>query len=198
MNKYNSIWRYLLGRIRIPDEVINRDEQIIMHISDTPRVIFKALDEIVGVIQPEYIVHTGDLVDNLKLEIFGGLEKVYLDRVEEIIQIVGKSKIKGYIALGNHDLDKIMSYSDNTLEITKGCHTISIGDINVAYDHYYTSDSGADFFLYGHDGYVSSHGNELNGIIAINIIFLKSNRIVTMDYPWGTYEQRMVKRKIGM
>ncbi len=195
---YQSIWRYIRGRILVSDEITKRDEKILLHISDTPHTTFKPIDELIETIQPEYIVHTGDLVDNLKLEIYPNLKIQYVKDVEEILRIVNKSKIKSYISLGNHDLESLTDRSNEKLIINKSMTEEDIEGHLVSMSHHYRSDSNGEIFLFGHDGHQAEKKHELNGIYHIHVIFLESMRIVRLKYPWGTQDQRMLKRKIGL
>ena len=53
----------------IPKELLeNLKGPILLHISDTPVDIYKYIFRIVEKLKPQIIVHTGDLVDNIKLE----------------------------------------------------------------------------------------------------------------------------------
>jgi predicted phosphodiesterase len=198
MGRYDTILRYIRGRIRIPDEVINRDEPILLHISDTPRVIFNSLAEMIDIIQPEYIIHTGDLVDNLKLELFPNLALQYQKKVKKIIKIIKCSKVMSYIALGNHDQMEVENFADDKLHVSQNKTKVMIEGLTIAFNHRYVSGNETDFFLYGHDETISDQANELNGIKKIYVIFLHSKKIIEMDYPWGTDEQRMRITSIGM
>jgi predicted MPP superfamily phosphohydrolase len=195
---YQSIWHYIRGRILVPDEIIKREEKILLHISDTPHTIFKAIDELIEMIQPEYIVHTGDLVDNLKLEIYPGLKIQYEKDVEDILRIISKSRIRSYIALGNHDLETLVDRSGEKLSINKDMIEENIEGHMISINHYFQPDSNGEIFLYGHDAHQSNQDCDLNGIFHIHVIFLKSMRVVRLKYPWGTKDQRMLKRKIGI
>ena len=52
---------------------------VLLHISDTPSEIYPYIFKIIDILKPQYIFHTGDLADNVKLEI-------------------NKDRIKGYCA----------------------------------------------------------------------------------------------------
>lgn len=195
---YDSMLRYIIGKIRIPDEVIFREEPIVLHITDTPKVIFKSIKDLVNIIHPEYIIHTGDLVDNLKLESYKGLEPLYEKAVSDIINIVKSSEIKGYIVLGNHDLQKVKTHETEKLVVFDKAQELNIEGVNIKLSHKYNSGYDGDFYLFGHDDTRPIASNELNGIHSIYVIFLKSKKVVRLGYPWGTQDQRLLKKSIGL
>lgn len=195
---YDSMLRYIRGRIRIPDEIVLREEAIILHITDTPKVIFRAMNELIKIIHPEYIIHTGDLVDNLKLENYKGLEPLYEKAVIDIIDIVKSSEIMSYIVLGNHDLKKVKDFESEKLTVFDKPFEVNIEGLKIKMSHKYSSGFEGDFYLFGHDDTRSIASNELNGIHSINVIFLKSKKVVQMGYPWGTQDQRLLKKSLGL
>ena len=131
--------RYIRGRIRIPDEIVLREEAIILHITDTPKVIFRAMNELIKIIHPEYIIHTGDLVDNLKLENYKGLEPLYEKAVIDIIDIVKSSEIMSYIVLGNHDLKKVKDFESEKLTVFDKPFEVNIEGLKIKMSHKYSS-----------------------------------------------------------
>lgn len=195
---YQSKWRYLRGRILIPDEAIHRSEPVLLHISDTTRMIFGAIEELVHVVQPEYIVHTGDLVDNLKLEIIPGLARQYRVQVQAMLRIVGMAKKRGVIILGNHDLPSLKNRESARMMIRDGVVRETIEGSRFIISHGYSGGEPGAYSLYGHDDTVGQGPLELNGIFHIHVILLRSGKILKLDYPWGTEEQRLLKRKIGL
>lgn len=195
---YQSKWRYLSGRILIPDEAIHRDEPVLVHISDTPRMTFRAIEEMVQVIRPEYIVHTGDLVDNLKLELFPGQARQYGIQVQVMLRIINMAEKLGVIALGNHDLPTLKNQETDRLWIREGVIRETIGGGRFIISHVYPGGEAGAFSLFGHDGTVGQGPRELNGIFNIHVILLRSGRVLKLDYPWDTDEQRLLKRKIGL
>jgi hypothetical protein len=62
MGKFTSIHR--------PEDLLNDVKgPVLLHISDTPSEIYPFIFKIIDVLKPKYIIHTGDLADNVKLEI---------------------------------------------------------------------------------------------------------------------------------
>lgn len=62
--------KLLLNKPYIPAELADTKGPLLLHISDTPQEIYPYIIKFVQMLQPSYIVHTGDLVDNIKLGFF--------------------------------------------------------------------------------------------------------------------------------
>ncbi|HHI00115.1 MAG TPA: metallophosphoesterase, partial [Thermococcus litoralis] len=55
-----------LRKRSLPKELLESGEAKIMHISDTPDNIYPFILNLIEKSRPDYIIHTGDLVDNIK------------------------------------------------------------------------------------------------------------------------------------
>lgn len=191
------------GKIYIP-ETFDFEANYLLHISDTPSSIFGSLDSFIKKIQPKVIIHTGDLVDNIKLEIYpSSLEgyKRYLKRLIRILEVDGREV---YYTLGNHDHEaSIMKYSrlgtfiDSYDEITYG--QITLGAVHNI-DH--AKIDKATHILFGHNleknsDYTSSI-KYLNGIEKIVLINLDTGELIPFDYPRGTTESRLLIYRKGL
>ncbi len=197
----------VIGRIRIPSELKERKEEVVLHISDTPYSIFPALNNLILKLKPEYIIHTGDLIDNIKLELYPKSIDRYKLYLKNLMKILQKPFVKGiYISLGNHDdMNAILEYInlDKRITITKESRTININNKTIQYSHYLSklSDIPNSIELYGHDTSVKEKYPEnsiyLNGIESINIIMLTSAKIYKLQYPIGTDDARLKKGRVG-
>ena len=207
---YEHIWDViyrLSGRVRVSKSLINRNEEILLHISDTPYSIFSALDSLIMTLKPEYIVHTGDLVDNIKLELYPKSLPRYKLYLKNLMKIMQKPFVKGiYISLGNHDdAETIKEYMkiDKRIILTKESNSINIGEQTIQYAHYLSTlnEKPNSIGLYGHDLSVKEQLSEnsiyLNGIIDISIIMIDSGEIHKLHYPIGTDDARLKKGRVG-
>jgi len=180
-----------LNRVYIPEEVLQIERPIVMHISDTPEEIYPYLYQVINIIQPEYLIHTGDLVDNIKLEIVPGFEPEYLKSLEGFIENLEAMDLqKIYYISGNHDqTDKIKDLTNKGVVMEQG--TIQLEGISFYLNHFYTADKPeTDYYLYGHSFEPKSHqeGEELrlNGLEAMSVISLKNREMKSLPYPLGT------------
>lgn len=177
---------------------------ILLHISDTPVDIYNYIFRIVDILKPEYIIHTGDMVDNIKLENYKNRIESYHSGVEQLINGLEKNEFSEiYYVLGNHDDYKTISQlSKRGIILEEGLLTID--GCNLAISHYHSEyPYEVDFNLYGHSFEPMHYNNNgtvgLNGILNINIIDLSDKNVFHLKYPVGTNISRgMELKSIGI
>lgn len=205
MNNFKQLFYYMIGRV--PEDLHNLDikGKKLLHISDTPSSFFGELKRIIEIIKPDYIVHTGDLVDNIKLELFPGSIDRYERNVKQLAMLLEQSAAEGlYLALGNHDDIEIVRRYFKRSHIIEDFQTINIEGIEIAITHYpeQIQTKPAAYNLYGHDLTIRSgfyNGRlYLNGISSINLIELDSQEFHSFPYPSGTDNERLGRGKIGL
>ena len=206
MSKFNKVIDALRGRVDINDSLISNKSPLLLHISDTPSQFYPELKRIINMINPEYIIHTGDLADNIKCEFKPSLLVKYRYEVKKLLKILNKSSAKKiYLALGNHDDHDFIKDNKGRLEVCTDACELEFNNINkLVFSHYPHSikTPHADIYLFGHniepesifsDLYIS-----LNGVNSINIINLETLEIQCLNYPMGTNSARLNKNKIGL
>ncbi|SKC65183.1 metallophosphoesterase [Maledivibacter halophilus] len=205
MKKIKNILFSLLGRVYIPRDILESGEDILLHISDTPASFYSSLELLIKELKPKYIVHTGDLVDNIKLELYPRRRNMYRKKVKDLIKILENSFAhKIYLTIGNHDDSSIVTEYINRSIIVEGSDIMVIDEENYKISHFYSeiSKSPEKYNLFGHDLSMTSDTENdivyLNGIIGINIITLRSKKIFVLPYPYGTDDARMCKSNIGL
>lgn len=205
MKRFKMIYYNLLGQVYIPDNIKNNDEKKLLHISDTPINFFYALKHLITELSPEIIIHTGDLVDNIKLGIYKGFAPKYDYHVKSIINILESSSASYiYICVGNHDDSDIIKKYCKRSTIIDNTKIIDIFDTNATLSHYpyeiIKSPSNYNFF--GHDISLGSDiikGKAyLNGVSSINILTEKTKKLFYLPYPYGVDDSRLMKGKIGL
>ena len=176
---------------------------VLLHISDTPSEIYPYLFEIIDVLKPSYIIHTGDLADNIKLEINRDRIKGYCSLVKELVDGLEKGDAKVYYFLGNHDdYEAVSTLSKKGTILEEGLLTID--ELKFRAGHYHREYSyNADFNLFGHSfdpcHYEKDGTIGLNGVLSINIIDLSNKRVFHVNYPVGTNRLRgMESKRFGL
>ena len=181
-----------LRRRRLRQLRESSDEALLMHIGDTPESVYGFLEGLIEENRPNFIVHTGDLVDNVKLERRPDLRPLYLSGLRRLAKILKNSGARLYIVPGNEDDPELLRefFGDSVVEPGT---VIEIGGKKFALGHTWkdVADREADFRLYGHNFRVIPKG--LNAILGVNFIFLPSGRVVRVDYPVGTDTMRGYK-----
>lgn len=207
MKSIKDVCKELICIINYPhiSETLLKDIKgpVLLHISDTPSEIYNGIFKIIDILKPQYIIHTGDLVDNIKLEVHKDIVNSYCNRVEELVEGLEKNDIKVYYFMGNHDnYEAIRQFTKNGTILEEGL--LKIGDCSFTAGHYHKEYScKADFNLYGHSfepGHYKKDGTiGLNGVLNINIIDLSNKRVFHINYPNCTNRlRRMELKKMGL
>ncbi|WP_051569187.1 metallophosphoesterase [Alkaliphilus transvaalensis] len=207
MRKFTIIEKikcFILDHPYIPDEFRQKKKgPLLLHISDTPSNIFPFIKKLLQEINPQYIVHTGDIVDNIKLETDERLLITYMEELEKIVTLIEEnSNAKIYYAIGNHDDEEsLKNYMKKGYVIKNGI--VNIEGYKFYINHYPDQiPKGVDYYLFGHNfspHYQKNQHIGLNGLISVNIIDLESREIHQIQYPIATNRfRRMEKGKISI
>ncbi|MDN5324199.1 MAG: hypothetical protein PWQ67_2653 [Clostridia bacterium] len=205
MEKIKAKLYYTFGSVYIPNSLVKNRETKILHISDTPTIFYPVLSKIIKKIRPKYIIHTGDLVDNVKLSLYPSKKEEYIKGVYTLLNILENSPAQEiYISLGNHDDKEIISSIATKSFIIEKTQIIRIENIQFKISHYCQDiiNSPAKYNLFGHDITLNNKVDNgiiyLNGIKSINIITPTSEQIFSLPYPLGTNDSRLGKFKMGI
>ena len=205
MNNIKQFFYYMIGRV--PAD-LHEDElkgKKLLHISDTPSSFWGELSRLISILKPDYIVHTGDLVDNIKLELFPGSLWRYERDVKQLIMLLEQSSAdKIYLALGNHDDFQVVEKLCKRSHIIKTSEIVEIEGSEFAISHKSADilKKPAAYNLFGHDltqknGFVNGR-LYLNGLASINLVELESMQYHNYPYPAGTDNERTGRGKIGL
>jgi predicted phosphodiesterase len=190
-NLYKSIY-HIFGAIYVPKDL--RHSNALVHISDTPSFIYKAIIKMIKKIKPRVIIHTGDIVDDIKLEIRPQLIEVYKKEANKFINEISKYAELIILVPGNHDDFTKLRLKDNVKILNEGDVFIFDG-IKLGLSHKYENlPLNCDFYLYGHDKNCLKD-YYLNGIKNINVI--KDKKIFKLCYPIGTDNYRLKISRMG-
>ena len=108
-------------RRRQPDPEEGRP---ILHISDTPWTTFAFVERLVRRHRPAWIVHTGDLVDGAKVDLFPQAAVLYRKRAVRLIQALEQSGAEIYWVMGNHDIPEFIRRT-----VRSGGREAPVGDV---------------------------------------------------------------------
>ncbi|WP_297439029.1 metallophosphoesterase [Thermococcus sp.] len=181
-----------LFRRRVMETLASSDEVKVMHVSDTPESTYRFIGSLIEKAKPDYIIHTGDLADNIKLERRPDLKPAYIGAVRKLARILKASGAKLYIVPGNEDDPDIIREFFGEDVVEPGT-LIEIEGIKLALGHRPEEvlGRGADFRLYGHNFRLINGG--LNGVLGVNFILLPSGKTYRVGYPTGTDTNRGYK-----
>lgn len=188
-NTFNRMIKFLKNEIHIPPELKESREFKILHLSDTPSQIFGSLISLVKELNPDIIIHTGDLADDIKLEIHPGLGRLYARTIGPFLTALIQNIPDTIVIPGNHDDVSILKRIVPRVKIlSPGTIEIQNHIFGVAHNIEELPNKG-QFMLYGHNFELPENpGNSiyLNGVISINIILFPSEKIFRINYPGGT------------
>ena len=140
-------------------------------------------------IRPNVLIHTGDLVDHLKLENHAYLHSLYQEQLEKFIDQLEHLPVDTiYLVPGNHDDPDLIDCTCRRCRVMPESSLVQFGSFKLGLAHkpQYLP-PGADFALYGHslDKPAALAGRPLSGLTHINIL-LADGRVHFIPYPRGT------------
>ncbi|AKL94362.1 metallophosphoesterase, calcineurin superfamily [Clostridium aceticum] len=194
----------VFNRPYIPVELKEATGPLLLHISDTPQEIYSYIFRLVKLLEPSYIIHTGDLVDDIKLELHPNEIEAYKTALRKFISgLESFTDALIYYAVGNHDQYKEVKKTTSKGIVIKEGH-ILIEEKNFYVSHYYSKKVyNTDYYLYGHSFRPSSYKSQqhigLNGLEKIHVIDLTTQKIYHLPYPFGTNQfRKMEQRRISL
>ena len=78
--------------------------QKVLHIGDTKSVDYPYYRKLIEVVQPDVILHTGDIADEVKVGRIPEVRYEYICKIKTLLQIMEESKARLIIVPGNNDL----------------------------------------------------------------------------------------------
>lgn len=198
-------WYKFWGRVWVPPELRNLQEPVILHLSDTPAPFFSALPGLIRQLKPSWIIHTGDLVDDIKLGLNPGYLDHYRNQVSRLIRIFEDSQaVQISLCLGNHDDMKTVTGLVKRCQVICGGARIKCETMVLGISHYGEEalSLGGDICLFGHSlehrTDLTGPSRLLNGLEYIYIILPVSGKVYQLPYPTGTDDQRLGRGKLGL
>ena len=200
-------WMPLYGvffGIYIPREFQYLKGKVILHLADTPSTFYCAVRRLVHTLEPIYVIHTGDLADDVKLELNPGDLQRYRRKLVELRSAISpRENRKLVIVTGNHDDEMSVRdiFPDAMVFLGKGRIEIEGEGYNLSHDRNGLEGPPARFNLFGHE----PSGDEtddshyfLNGVNAVHIISPASGAVYCLPYPGYVNDGRLLRRKRGL
>lgn len=189
----------------IPESLRDMAPPLVIHVSDTPGFTYRYIFRLVRQLEPAALIHTGDLIDDIKLEVRPAELGGYARRLRSIIRKLEQLPVEEiYLVPGNHDdTDSILSIVERSVVLPEKSWIELEGLCFFLSHRFYDIEVDADFYLFGHNlpemTWVNRRTITLNGIPNINIISLSTRSIYTLGYPAGTDSARkLLLPRIGL
>lgn len=205
MLNFNKFIDIIIGRVNIDNSFISNNPNLLLHISDTPSQFYPELKRIIKLINPIYVIHTGDLADNVKIEFSPSLLTKYKYEVNKLLNILNSANTDNiHITIGNHDNYDFIDENKGKLKIYNEIGDININNTKFVFSHYweYLEQKKADIYLFGHNinpkTSITESGIYLNGVISINVINLDTMEVKSIKYPFGTDSARLKRNRIRL
>lgn len=202
-----KVMKKIFGNIVYDNEIIHEGVKV-LHITDTPTTGYGAIMNLIDKVAPDYIIHTGDLADNIKLEIYPEKIDLYKKRVTKLLQRIEDVDSKSYVVIGNHDNFSFISKLLKSTEIISSFKQINICDKKFLITHKLEDIinekdliNSSDYILHGHSFYdekFNKYTKVLNGLNGIYLIYPELEKIYRIDYPVGTNDSRMQRFGTGL
>ncbi len=191
----------ILERIIIPSELKNSDAIKLVHLTDTPGQIYKELKRLIEAVNPNYVIHTGDICDDIKLERSPKKIDLYDKKIARFAKLMDSFQdTKFYFVIGNHDdYTTVRKYfPDAVIFDHPGLIENELGVFYVAHEFKDMKDVQADYYLFGHDMTQNTMASDekllLNGLEHIYVLMGNPIQVTAIEYPYSTDSYRQKKK----
>lgn len=204
MKAIRNFLRGLMPGMPMPVHLEHFRGRCLLHVSDTPSTFYGDLGRLVSFLRPSCLVHTGDLVDEVKLALRPGNEDLFRERLKALsraIEVVPPGNV--VFARGNHDVfdDMLTAFPGSRFFDSGGRMDLCGFDVAVGHSLEELPGPPAAFNFYGHDLTSPPEFKGaifLNGVAGANVIMLESGLVETIPYPPYVDEARCCIRKAGL
>lgn len=137
--------------IELPTKLREEKSVKLLHIGDTHSITYPYYKQIIKMVKPDIIIHTGDTVDEVKVGRIPGTESEYLEKAQVLLNILKESEKKVYWIPGNNDLPEEIAKRAPFIEVVQPDTVLHIEGVDVCVTHSREQISKkADIYLYGH------------------------------------------------
>ena len=176
----------------------------LLHLSDTPRGTFCFIKRLIGRTRPAVIIHTGDLVDDIKLELRPRERDAYAQQLARLLPILESAGASVHVMLGNHDDEEAVRNLGGGVVVHPREVALSWAGkvLRGAHRAEDALEGSASFYLFGHDLSVKSSPPDdpvqrLNGLEHVHLIS-PAGEVLRLRWPWGTEDARLLRHRCGI
>ena len=176
--------------IEIPAQLREEKGLKILHIGDTHSAYYPFCRQIIRLIRPDVIIHTGDTADEIKVGRIPGTEASYLAKVRVLMDILRESGSTVYWNTGNNDLPEEVAKLAPFVNIVDINTVLRLGGQNICVTHArHQIEKEADMYLYGHslcaETFEQEFGTDwhLNCEWSFNVCVLPQKKLYRIERP---------------
>ncbi len=191
--------------IYVPRELRVPGGETVLHISDTPSTVYRALGRLVRELAPRWIIHTGDLADDIKLELTPGELPRYRKKLLELKNALSACAGRNMVFVtGNHDHEPTVKefFPESLVFFGKGRTELCGAGFNLSHDRAGLGEPPLKYNLYGHEPSLQDGEAEglffLNGLSGVHVIIPSRDKIFCLPYPGYVDDGRLARRKRGL
>ncbi|MBO5747230.1 MAG: metallophosphoesterase [Clostridia bacterium] len=130
---------------------------VILHISDTATWQYASLSELLSIVRPDLIIHTGDCADEYKVGRKEGDREPYEAAIKKLIKILQEPDCPIIFTYGNND-DILLLEGEKNVTIMQNHTEFERFGVKFMIDHYpYYDTVDVDFAMYGHSARFDPH-----------------------------------------
>lgn len=204
-NTWRLLYRRLFLGISLPVNAEQLRGKIALHFSDTPSTFYGVMRRLIRFFEPRCIVHTGDLADDIKLELRPGELPLYRRKLTELVSVLSTvQRNRIVLVTGNHDDEESVRefFPDSSVFIKSGRIHMCGLDLNLSHEAEGLQTPYTRFNLFGHAPLPEEPLREgllfLNGLHAIHALHIETGEVLSLEYPGYVNDARLNKRRIGL
>lgn len=187
---FETLFSYF-RKIKLPPEVLHRKEKLLLHIGDITLWDYPYAKRLIKKIRPDVLVHTGDMVDNLKVSRIPEDIPPYKRHAKNLLQFMEENAKEVYIVPGNNDLEDFIHENTKKSVIVQPNTVLDIHGLSTLLCHRVLDiDGEAKFYLYGHGPtgdthYLTDNGKDgkyySNVFFAPSVILIESQKCIRLN-----------------
>ena len=204
-NTWHLLYRRLSWGLSLPVNADDLRGKVALHFSDTPSTFYGVMRRLIRFFEPWCIIHTGDLADEVKLELRPGELPLYRKKLKQLasaLSTVQKNRI--VLVTGNHDHEESVRefFPDSPVFIKRGRIEMCGLDFNLSHEPEGLQTPYGHFNLFGHAPVPEEAPNQgqlfLNGLYAIHVVRVDTGEVLALEYPGYVNDARLNKRRVGL
>ena len=169
--------------IEMPSKLRTEKSTKLLHIGDTHSETYLYYRQLIQMVKPDIIVHTGDTADEVKVGRIRGTEEEYLTKAQVILDILKAANCKVYWIPGNNDLPEEIAKIAPFIEVVWPDTVLRIEETDICMTHSKEQiTKKADIYLYGHGKRAESAEAEkiVDGSDALYLNAVWNNRVCVL------------------